>query len=92
MQVTAEISLYPLESGNAVAEIVEFIGAVRDDARLRVVVNQMSTQITGELGDVMDVLNAGMRKSFGAGGKQVLVAKFLNTALPITETPVLASS
>jgi uncharacterized protein YqgV (UPF0045/DUF77 family) len=59
------------------------------DARLEVVVNQMSTQIRGELDDVMRVLTAALGKSFAAGGSQVLVAKFLNADLPIGEPPAL---
>jgi uncharacterized protein YqgV (UPF0045/DUF77 family) len=89
--VTVELSLYPLGSGDPIAEIVEFIETLHGEERLVVVVNQMSTQISGELGDVMRVLTDAMHKSFGAGGKQVLVAKFLSTALPIGEAPVLGA-
>ena len=58
MQITAELSLYPLGSTHPIEEIVEFISAVREDSRIRVVVNQMSTQITGELEDVMGILTS----------------------------------
>lgn len=91
MQITVELSLYPLGSTNPVAEIVEFIAAIREDAHVSVVVNQMSTQMTGELEEVMRVLTEAMQRSFGPGGKQVVVAKFLNSSLPILESPVLVA-
>ncbi len=92
MEITAELSLYPLASDHPIAEIVELINDLRADPRVRVVVNQMSTQISGDLDDVMAVVTDTMRKSFAAGGTQVLVAKFLSKGLPIDEAPVLATS
>ena len=90
MRVTVEMSLYPL-AADALDKILGFIGVVRGDQRLEVVVNQMSTQVRGDLGDVLDVLRAALEKSFGAGGSQALVVKFLNADLPIGEPPVLES-
>ncbi|HVS23007.1 MAG TPA: YkoF family thiamine/hydroxymethylpyrimidine-binding protein [Gammaproteobacteria bacterium] len=88
MRVTVEMSLYPL-ADDALGEILGFIDVVRGDARLEVVVNQMSTQVRGELRVVLDVLRAALERSFGAGGSQALVVKFLNADLPIGEPPVL---
>lgn len=88
MRVTVELSLYPLHA-DALAKILAFIDDVVGDARLEVVVNQMSTQIRGELDDVMQALTAALGKSFAAGGSQVLVAKFLNVDLPIGKPPEL---
>jgi uncharacterized protein YqgV (UPF0045/DUF77 family) len=88
MRVTVEMSLYPL-ADDALGEILGFIDVVRGDARLEVVVNQMSTQLRGELRVVLDVLRAALERSFGAGGSQALVVKFLNADLPIGEPPVL---
>jgi uncharacterized protein YqgV (UPF0045/DUF77 family) len=88
MRVTVEMSLYPL-ADEALDKILGFIDVVRGDARLEVVVNQMSTQLRGELGVVLDVLRAALERSFGAGGSQALVVKFLNADLPIGEPPVL---
>ena len=90
MRVTVEMSLYPL-AADALEKIIGFIDVVRADERLEVVVNQMSTQLRGELGDVLDVLRAALERSFGAGGSQALVVKFLNADLPIGESPVLES-
>ena len=88
MRITVEMSLYPLRD-TALDTILAFIGAVRDDSRIEVAVNQMSTQMRGELDDVMGVLAEAMRRSFDAGGPQALVVKFLNADLPISEPPVL---
>jgi len=88
MRVTVEMSLYPL-ADDALDKILGFIEVMRADARLEVVVNQMSTQLRGELGVVLDVLRAAIERSFSAGGSQALVVKFLNADLPIGEPPVL---
>ena len=90
MRVTVEMSLYPLAT-DALDKILGFIDVVRRDARLEVVVNQMSTQVRGELAVVLEVLRAALERSFGAGGSQALVVKFLNADLPIGEPPVLES-
>ena len=88
MRVTVEMSLYPL-ANEALDKILGFIEVVRGDARLEVVVNQMSTQARGDLGVVLEVLRKAIERSFGAGGSQALVVKFLNADLPIGEPPVL---
>jgi len=88
MRVTAEMSLYPLE-GQRLERILAFIETVTNDGRVEVVVNQLSTQVRGELGVVMAVLTAAIERSFGAGGAQALVLKILNADLPIGEPPVL---
>jgi len=82
------MSLYPLAE-DALGKILGFIGVLRADKRLEVVVNQMSTQLRGELGVVLDALRDAIERSFGAGGAQALVVKFLNADLPIGEPPVL---
>jgi len=88
MRVTVEMSLYPLAK-DALDKILGFIDVVQGDDRLEVVVNQMSTQVRGELSDVLDVLKAALERSFGAGDSQALVVKFLNADLPIGEPPIL---
>jgi len=90
MRVTVEMSLYPL-AGDALDKILAFIEVVNGDKRLEVVVNQMSTQVRGELAVVLEVLRAALERSFGAGGSQALVVKFLSADLPIGEPPVLES-
>jgi uncharacterized protein YqgV (UPF0045/DUF77 family) len=88
MRITVELSLYPLQ-GQPLERILAFIETIRGDARLEVVVNQMSTQLRGELADVLDALRGALERSFDGGGSQALVAKFLNADLPIAERPVL---
>jgi uncharacterized protein YqgV (UPF0045/DUF77 family) len=88
MRITVELSLYPLQ-GAPLEKILAFIETIRKDERLEVVVNQMSTQLRGELDDVVHALRAALERSFENGGSQALVAKFLNADLPIGEPPVL---
>lgn len=88
MRITAEMSLYPLTS-EPIEKILAFIDAIESDGRLEVVVNQLSTQVRGELDVVMAVVTRAVERSFGAGGSQALVLKILNADLPIAEPPVL---
>ena len=59
------------------------------DTRLEVVVNQLSTQVRGDLREVMAMLTIAIERSFGAGGSQALVLKILNADLPIAQPPML---
>jgi len=86
MRVTAEMSLYPLQ-GKPIETILAFIEAIRREPRLEIVVNQLSTQVRGELGVVMSTVTAAIERSFGAGAPQALVLKILNADLPIGEPP-----
>jgi uncharacterized protein YqgV (UPF0045/DUF77 family) len=88
MRVTAEMSLYPL-SEQPIEKILAFIETLRADERVEVVVNQLSTQLRGELGAVMAVLEAAVERAFAGGHPQALVVKLLNADLPIGEPPVL---
>ena len=88
MRVTAEMSLYPLQ-GEPLETILAFIETITNEPRLEVVVNQLSTQVRGELGVVMSTITAAVERSFGAGGAQALVLKILNADLPVGEPPRL---
>jgi uncharacterized protein YqgV (UPF0045/DUF77 family) len=88
MRVTVEMSLYPLQ-GSPIEKILAFIATIQADPRLEVVVNQMSTQIRGELDAVMEVLRLAISRSFTGGGPQSLVIKMLNADLPLGAPPVL---
>jgi uncharacterized protein YqgV (UPF0045/DUF77 family) len=88
MRVTAEMSLYPLQ-GQPLPTILAFIETIASDERLEVVVNQLSTQVRGELDLVMATITKAIERSFGAGGPQALVLKILNADLPIGDAPVL---
>jgi len=90
MRITVELSLYPL-ADEYMPKIEAFIGVLRGELGRRpgldLRVNQMSTQLVGELADVMAVIEAALVSSFGDRGHEVLVAKFLNADLPIHSTP-----
>lgn len=86
MRVTAELSLYPLNDAYLSA-IEAYIAGLQSRPGLDVVVNQMSTQIAGEISDVFAAVEALTRDSFERGGPQVLVAKLLNADLPVSEPP-----
>jgi uncharacterized protein YqgV (UPF0045/DUF77 family) len=88
MRVTAEMSLYPLQ-GQPLEKILAFIETIMSDSRLEVVVNQLSTQVRGELGVVMSTITTAIEHSFGTGGAQALVLKILNADLAIGDPPRL---
>jgi uncharacterized protein YqgV (UPF0045/DUF77 family) len=93
MKITAELSLYPLQE-DAIERIVAFINEMQIAAGLgseeiEIVVNQLSTQVAGELGAVFALLEHALAHSFADGSSQVLVVKFLNADLPIAEPPDL---
>ena len=88
MRITAEISLYPLRD-DYIPTVQSFIHGIREAPGLEVTVNQMSTQLSGELHDVSRAVEQAIEQSFRAGGPQVLVAKFLNADLPLDEAPDL---
>ena len=88
MRITAELSLYPLRD-DPIPVILNFIAGLGGHDRIEVVVNQMSTQLRGELDEVLGCVAAAIKRSFETGDGQVLVAKFLNSDLPIGVPPDL---
>ena len=86
MKVTAELSLYPLES-DYLPRIEAAIRGLRRARGLEIVVNQMSTQIRGELGDVIGAIESLAADAFADDVPQSLVVKLLNADLPIAERP-----
>lgn len=88
MRVTAELSLYPLQA-DFIPRIQAFIHALQASGRIEVRSNQLSTQLRGELDDVVEAVRAALAESFAVGGSQALVAKFLNADLPLDEPPDL---
>jgi len=88
MRITAELSLYPMHE-QFLPRIETFIRSLHNAPGLEVTVNQMSTQLRGELEAVTQAVERALASSFEAGGPQVLVAKFLNADLPILEAPSL---
>ncbi len=88
MRITAEVSLYPMQE-QFLPRIETFIRSIRNAPGLEVTVNQMSTQLRGELEDVTRAVEQALASSFQTGDPQVLVTKFLNADLAIREAPNL---
>jgi uncharacterized protein YqgV (UPF0045/DUF77 family) len=76
MHIAVEMSLYPLTEGYIPA-IKDFIERIRARAGLKVVTNAMSTQVSGEMREVMRALEEEMAVTFSAGQRAVFVMKVL---------------
>lgn len=83
MQVTAELSLYPLQE-DYIPVIDAFLASLGEAEGLTVVTNAMSTQLCGEAQQVFDLVRAALVRSHEQFGKQVLVCKFIPGALAIS--------
>lgn len=88
MQVTVEMSIYPLDRVYLPA-VVAFIRSLEASRRQagagidEIVVNQMSTQLRGDLAIVQQVINDAMSRVHEQGAKFSLVVKYLNQDLPL---------
>ncbi len=80
MKISIELSLYPLDDQflTIIQDIVKKLNAANG---IDCITNTMSTQIFGEFEKVMALLTEIIRYSFETYGKQVFVAKFLNSDL-----------
>ena len=87
MRITAELSLYPLASEEPIARITGFIRDLREQPGIEVLINQMSTQLRGEMADVQRAVDTCMKAVMESGDRVVLVAKYLNADLPIQSPP-----
>ncbi len=77
MQLSVEISLYPLQFEDFESEVWEFIKRIRTYSDLQIVTNGMSSQIFGEYDAVMACLNKELKTTFERTGTQIFVCKFL---------------
>ena len=84
MQLTAELSLYPLRQ-DYIPVIQAFIGRMREYEDIQIVTNAMSTQICGDYERVFTLVQAELAQSYREYGKQVLVCKFIVGDLEITK-------
>lgn len=84
MDITAELSLYPLQE-NYIPVIKGFIERLAAAGDLTVVTNAMSTQLSGEAEQVFTVVRETLAASHAQFGKQVLVCKFIPGLLPIRD-------
>lgn len=78
MKISVELSLYPLDD-KFLPIIQDIVERITGDKRVEAIVNTMSTQIFGDFESVMAVVNETVEYSFKTYGKQVFVAKFLNS-------------
>ena len=76
MQMTAELSLYPL-AGDVNDNVLAFIEDLVTTGKVSVVTTAMSTQISGDYDAVFDAVQLTLRQRYERAGRQVLVAKFL---------------
>lgn len=76
MKLTAEMSLYPLQS-EFKPIINSFIDSLLENEAVDVVRNPLSTQIGGEYDVVFKLVSETLAKSTQQFGKQVLVVKFI---------------
>jgi uncharacterized protein YqgV (UPF0045/DUF77 family) len=76
MQLTAELSLYPL-SENYIEIVLSFIAELEKEQGLTIRRNAMSTQISGDSKLVMNTIERLLMRSFVRFGRQVLTAKFI---------------
>ncbi|AUD78740.1 hypothetical protein CW740_05535 [Kangiella profundi] len=78
MKISVELSLYPLDD-QFLPIIQDIVERLMGDKRVEAIVNTMSTQLFGDFESVMAVVNETVEYSFKTYGKQVFVAKFLNS-------------
>ncbi len=77
MQISVEISLYPL-ADNYLEEILKTITRLAEASDVKVKTNDMSTQLSGEFEAVMSLLKAEIFTTFSHTDKAVFVCKILN--------------
>jgi len=84
MQVTVEISLYPLQSDYE-ESIINFIKALKTYNGIEVYTNAMSTQLTGEWSAVMKAIDIELGKVFHLLDTCSTVIKIVNKKLAIEQ-------
>ncbi len=80
MQVSVDISLYPLHADYE-PPIIEFIRLLKSFPDIQVKTNSLSTQLVGEYDAVMMALKDAMRPSLTGSTKMSFVLKILNVAV-----------
>lgn len=80
MQLSAEISLYPLADAY-LPVIKNFVERLATYDNITVNTNTMSTQVFGEYRTVMDILTDELERVYQHVPSQVLVCKFINRNL-----------
>lgn len=80
MQLSAEISLYPL-ADEYISVIKDFVERLATYEDISVNTNTMSTQVFGEFRTVMAILTEELERVYQHVPSQVLVCKFINRDL-----------
>lgn len=75
MKLTVDISLYPL-SEDFIPYIKEFILRLKSYENLTIATNDISTQVSGDYEEVMNILSVEMKSTFDEQ-RSVFVMKFL---------------
>lgn len=88
MEITAELSMYPLDA-NYKPPIIDFIMDLRQQPGIEIVTNQLATQLRGEFTAVTSAINRCMQKTMLDKRRVVFTVKYLNTGLDIAEPPEL---
>ncbi|MFU8817846.1 MAG: hypothetical protein ACNA7W_21065 [Pseudomonadales bacterium] len=91
MQVTVELSLYPLDK-DYLPSVVAFIKSLQANQQSapagqgidEIVVNQMSTQLRGDLAAVQHAITQALLSAHAQGSTFSLVVKYLNADLPLS--------
>ena len=81
MRAAVEISLYPLDVAY-IDHIKAFIQRLNTHTQLRVLTNTMSTQVFGDLQDVMTILAQEIDAAAQVGPRLVLVMKVIPGLAP----------
>ncbi len=77
MQLSVEISKYPLAEVDYVAAIQNFIDRINTHPDITIVTNVMSTQLFGDFDIVMSALTQELKVSFEQYGTTVFACKFI---------------
>ncbi len=77
MKAAVDISMYPLDAEYE-TPILDFIARLNQHEGLKIQTNALSTQISGDYDDIMQILTREIKESFLAGGTQIMVLKILN--------------
>lgn len=78
MQISIELSLYPLAQEQYKSEIWAFIKRLRNTEGLQVVTNGMSTQVFGEYDLAVNKVMAEIKHVHATTGAAVFVCKFIS--------------
>lgn len=84
MEITVEVSLYPLSSEYEKC-IIDFIHQIKSNHSLEVYTHSMSTYIKGNSDKVFSELNTALKKANATTDTLSMVLKLINRPLPVEE-------